>query len=98
MANCGRLPVTGNHKRVVVECQQFMLNGPDDLGMRFATEIGAVDTLSKKCVTGKQDVAIAGHLEARAAVSVAGRMDGADLDSLAGDTVAVTNEMINGDA
>src|SRR5262245_5541287 len=98
MANCGRLSMAWNNQGIVVERQELFLNRCQDLRMGAAPQIGAPYTLREKRVAGKQNVAISREVECRTARSVARSVNHPHFDTIAGDSVAVLNEMFDGPA
>ena len=95
MANSGRLAMTRNNEGVVIEAHQLLLNGCDDFRLRAAPQIGAADTFSEEGVPGEQDVAIVNEMKTGAAGCMARRMNHSNLDPLAGNRIAVLNEVLD---
>src|SRR5207253_8127810 len=98
VANCGRVAVTGNDERVVVEGHELLLNGAEYLLIGAAPEIGATDALHEERIARKQDIAIAREMKRRTAGRMAGRVDHTHLDTLACDCIAIAHETVDNTA
>ena len=95
MANCGLSSVAWDHERVVVECHELAVDRRQNLLLRPAPEIGAADALGKQRVSREQNIPIGNEMKTRTAWRVSGSVDDTQLDSLAGNGIAISDEMID---
>src|SRR5262245_24569460 len=87
--------MSGDDKRVVIECHELSLNGTDDFLIGTAPEIRSPDALAKQSIARKKNVPIGPQMKRGASWCVSGSVKDAQFDPIAGDRIAVLNEAVD---